>query len=95
MNENVDPKNVNPHFEEPGHPLRDNNLQHNQVVPLPTMAPTVQPCPSCGHCPTCGRGPTYNYGPFWQWHPNGYWYTSTFGSGVINCSSGTPGDGNL
>lgn len=50
---------VNPHFNEPGHPLNDNNLHQPGAA---------RPCPTCGSCPTCGRPGYFNtwpYSPFY------------------------------
>ncbi len=67
MNENVNPDNVNPHFEHPG------QFGLTSVSPLVEHFPEhpVRPCPSCGHCPTCGRGPGITYfSPLWRYEPN-------------------------
>lgn len=79
--EGINPENVNPHLNDPAHPLSDNQLQH--VAGSFTPAP-VQPCPSCGHCPTCGRR-GWNQGPVWYTWPNGTWVC---GSGTT--AMGTP-----
>ena len=70
MNENVNPDNVNPHFDHP-----------EQFGLYPPTA--VQPCPSCGHCPTCERGPSYQFyqGPIWPYIPNQVVYCSGITSG--------------
>ena len=50
MSKQVNPDNVNPHFQDPGYRLDYDQLQH-----VPSSFTPVQPCPACGHCPTCGR----------------------------------------
>jgi len=96
MNENVNPDNVNPHFncpEEFGlHNVESKNVEtsgylqpHFDTVPLPVYPVGIaQPCPSCGHCPTCGRGPSWPVyrGPWWGVDP-----------GFIQCDSTSGGEG--
>lgn len=81
MNEPRNPECVNPHFQNPLHPLNDRNLQHPDVLPVPTVSTGAQPCPSCGHCPTCGRGPS------WPVYWRSTWWNTPHTS--ITLSSGT------